>query len=225
MTKAETSPHATYVAHLEKGELAYQWSPDAGRAVFYPRLVCPYSGSTRLEWRVASGLGTVYSTTTVHPVKGEPFNVALIDCDEGFRLMSRVEDVNSDEVAVGTRVTFRVHRPGGEEEPQPVFVPAGAETKPAAAVSTIASRPLAKRGQTSTARRGSAAIVGVAESDLGQVAEDIKVFEVNRTVEQLSLDELLDLSEQHVEATHKPQVAHDGACKIADDVLVVRRER
>jgi hypothetical protein len=47
MTTA-ASPHATYVAHLAKGELAYQWSPDAARPVFYPRLVCPYSGSSRL---------------------------------------------------------------------------------------------------------------------------------------------------------------------------------
>ena len=113
MNKAEASPHDTFVAHLEKGELAYQWSAEAGRAVFYPRLVCPYSGSTRLEWRIASGLGTVYSTTTVHPVKGDPFNVALIDCDEGFRLMSRVEDIASDDVKIGMRVKFRVFaRPG-----------------------------------------------------------------------------------------------------------------
>ena len=30
------SPLAIYQAHLDKGELAYQWSPEAGRAVFYP---------------------------------------------------------------------------------------------------------------------------------------------------------------------------------------------
>ena len=57
MSKIETSPHATYVAHLERGELAYQYSAAAGRAVFFPRLVCPFTGTTDLEWRVASGLG------------------------------------------------------------------------------------------------------------------------------------------------------------------------
>lgn len=118
------SPHATYVAHLAKGELAYQWSPEARRAVFYPRLVCPFTGSSRLEWRIASGLGTVHSTTTVHPVEGTPFNVALIDCDEGFRLMSRVEDIAPESVKIGQRVRFRVHTPGGEDDPYPVFVPA-----------------------------------------------------------------------------------------------------
>lgn len=124
MSKLKTSPHATYTAHLEKGELAYQWSPTAGRPIFFPRVVCPYTGSTELEWRIASGKGTVYATTAVHPVEGQPFNVALIDCDEGFRLMSRVEGMLPADVKIGMRVAFRVHRPGGDEPPVPVFVAA-----------------------------------------------------------------------------------------------------
>lgn len=116
-------PLATYQAHLEKGELAYQWSPAAGKAVFYPRVICPFTGSNQLEWRVSSGLGTVYATTVVHPRAGAPYNVALIDCDEGFRLMSRVEDIAPEAVRIGMRVEFRVHRPGGDEPACPVFVP------------------------------------------------------------------------------------------------------
>ena len=119
------SPLAIYQAYLDKGELAYQWSPEAGRAVFYPRLVCPYSGSTVLEWRVASGLGTVYATTVTHPFPaGEAYNIALIDCDEGFRLMSRVEDIEPMAVRIGLRVKVRVHKPEGDEPAYPVFVPA-----------------------------------------------------------------------------------------------------
>ncbi|HJU32439.1 MAG TPA: OB-fold domain-containing protein [Hyphomicrobiaceae bacterium] len=124
MPAAEKSPLNTYLEHLEKGELAYQYSPEAKKAVFYPRVLCPFTGSARLEWRVSKGLGTVYSTTVVHPAKGAPYNVALIDCDEGFRLMSRVEDIDPMQVKIGQRVRFRVHRPGGEEPPCPVFVPA-----------------------------------------------------------------------------------------------------
>ncbi|MEZ5815632.1 MAG: acetyl-CoA acetyltransferase [Hyphomicrobiaceae bacterium] len=168
MASSEASPHATYVAHLEKGELAYQWSPNAGRAVFFPRLVCPFTGSTDLEWRISSGLGTVYSTTTVHSVDGKAFNVALIDCDEGFRLMSRVEDVAPDTITIGMRVAFRPHRPGGDEEPVPVFVPV-ADSKPAAPTAQRGPA-IARRKSAATARRGSVAIVGVAESDLGHVA-------------------------------------------------------
>ena len=120
----EASPLAVYQSYLDKGELAYQWSPAAGRAVFYPRLVCPYSGSTDLEWRIASGLGTVHATTVTHPQQGAPYNVALIDCDEGFRMMGRVEDIDPMQVAIGMRVRFRLHNAEGEQPAYPVFVPA-----------------------------------------------------------------------------------------------------
>ena len=120
------SPLALYQQHLDRGELAYQWSPEANRAVFYPRVICPHTGSDRLEWRVSAGLGTVYAATVVHPAReGALYNVALIDCDEGFRLMSRVEDIAPEDVRIGMRVKCRVHRPGGDEPPYQVFVPVG----------------------------------------------------------------------------------------------------
>ena len=118
------SPLAVYQAHLDKGELAYQWSPKAARAVFYPRVVCPYSGSTELEWRVASGLGTVYATTVTHPFKGDGYNIALVDCDEGFRMMGRVEEINPTAVKIGMRVKFRAHPAEGDQPTYPVFTPA-----------------------------------------------------------------------------------------------------
>lgn len=125
MTAPSQSPLAIYQTHLDKGELAYQWSPTAGRAVFYPRVICPYSGSTELEWRIATGLGTVYATTVTHPYQsGDPYNIALIDCDEGFRLMSRVEDIDPMAVKIGMRVRFRVHKPAGDAPAYPVFTPA-----------------------------------------------------------------------------------------------------
>jgi uncharacterized OB-fold protein len=124
MERSADSPLAIYQAHLDKGELAYQWSIEASRAVFYPRVLCPYTGSDRLEWRISQGLGTVHATTVVHPREGAPYNVALIDCDEGFRLMSRVEGIPPDQVRIGLRVRFRAHRPGGDEPAYPVFLPA-----------------------------------------------------------------------------------------------------
>ena len=117
MERMTQSPLTVYQAHLEKGELAYQWSPEAGKAVFYPRVICPFTGSDRLEWRISAGLGTVYATTVTHPREGAPYNVALIDCDEGFRLMSRVEDLPPEAVRIGMRVKFRVHRPGATSRP------------------------------------------------------------------------------------------------------------
>jgi uncharacterized OB-fold protein len=123
MERTTESPLAVYQAHLEKGELAYQWSPEAGKAVFYPRVICPFTGSDRLEWRLSAGLGAVYATTVTHPREGAPYNVALIDCDEGFRLMSRIEDIAPEAVRIGMRVRFRIHQPEDGEPPYPIFVP------------------------------------------------------------------------------------------------------
>ncbi|HLY89172.1 MAG TPA: OB-fold domain-containing protein [Acetobacteraceae bacterium] len=125
MANAATSPLGVYLEHLEKGELAYQFSPDANAAVFYPRIICPYTGKDNLEWRISEGLGTVHATTAVYPQKGDPYNVALIDMDEGFRLMSRVEEFPPLDVCIGMRVKLRVHPAEGDEPPYPVFIPAG----------------------------------------------------------------------------------------------------
>ena len=124
MHKVTQSPLARYREHLEKGELAYQFDRTTGTAVFHPRLIAPKSGSADLEWCVSSGLGTVYATTVNHPRDAAPYNVALIDLDEGFRMMSRVEELEPDSVKIGMRVKLRV-QPGGEGAagPLPVFVP------------------------------------------------------------------------------------------------------
>jgi uncharacterized OB-fold protein len=119
------SPYAIYVEHLQAGRLAYQYSRVAGKAVFFPRVLCPYSGEDCLEWRISKGQGTVYSTSVVYPRKGEPYNVALVDCDEGFRLMSRVEGLPPLEVAIGLRVQFHAHPADAQDDdPYPVFKPA-----------------------------------------------------------------------------------------------------
>ena len=123
MPNDATSPYATYLSHLEKGELAYQFSPAANRAVFFPRVTAPNGFSGTLTWKKSAGLGTVYATTFIAP-KGEPaYNVSLIDMDEGFRLMSRVENLAADKVRIGMRVKVRIHPAAGDEGPYPVFDP------------------------------------------------------------------------------------------------------
>lgn len=121
-TAVPGSPLAHYLAHLRRGELAYQVDAD-GRAVFYPRINAPSGSRGDLRWAVSSGLGTVHATTVIAP-KGEPaYNVALIDMDEGFRLMSRVESIAPADVHIGLRVKLRVLPAQGEDEPMPVFDP------------------------------------------------------------------------------------------------------
>ncbi len=121
MSEETAAPAAAYRRHLQNGKLGYQRCADCSAAVFYPRVLCPVCGSGALEWRESAGRGTVYATTAIHSRNRDPRNVVLVDLDEGFRMMSRVEGVPAEEVEVGTRVRFEVRR-GEEDEPVAVFV-------------------------------------------------------------------------------------------------------
>jgi uncharacterized OB-fold protein len=117
----QTSPLAAWREHLNAGHLAFQRDTATGKAVFYPRVAAPGSGNTALVWEVSKGLGTVYATTAIAQRDKAAYNVSLIDMDEGFRLMSRVESVAAEDVKIGQRVKVRIHQPGGDEAPYPVF--------------------------------------------------------------------------------------------------------
>jgi uncharacterized OB-fold protein len=121
--EAGASPLARFRAHLQRGELAYQYDTQSGRPVFYPRVLGPGTGNPDLQWRVSAGQGTVYAVTVISP-RGEPaYNVVLVDMDEGFRLMSRMEEIPAAEVRIGMRVRARVQAPADGTPPHPVFVP------------------------------------------------------------------------------------------------------
>jgi uncharacterized OB-fold protein len=98
----QSSPLGIYRAYCQQGHLAYQATPDA-EVVFFPRVAAPRSGQA-LSWHLSKGVGTVYATTVVHGKGHDPYNVALIDVDEGFRLMSQVHGVAAESVRIGQRV-------------------------------------------------------------------------------------------------------------------------
>jgi uncharacterized OB-fold protein len=119
--EAGEPPAEVYRRHLESGVLGFQRCADCGSAVFYPRVLCPVCGGHDLDWERSSGRGVIYATTAVYRQEGDPYNVVLVDVEEGFRMMSRVDGVPAEGVEVGARVRLRVDREG--DDPVPVFVP------------------------------------------------------------------------------------------------------
>ena len=111
--KAGAEEH--YQAALNEGRFLIQHCTACGRHVFYPRSICPHCWSERLDWVEPQGSGTVYSTTTVRrkPEAGGSYNVALIDLDEGVRLMSRVEGLPPTDVKIGMRVRAAITNENG----------------------------------------------------------------------------------------------------------------
>jgi uncharacterized OB-fold protein len=71
----------------------------------YPRAVCPQCLSSDLEWRAVSGRGRLHTFTVVHrgpkefPL-GTPYVLAIVELDEGPRLMSNLIGVAADPGAV-----------------------------------------------------------------------------------------------------------------------------
>lgn len=123
--QSEVGPEKTYFDALARGVWQIQSCQQCGRAVFYPRNVCPYCGGDRLDWFTPSGKGTVYSASTIYraPEAGGDYNVSLIDLDEGVRLMGGVEGCPPADVKIGMRVNARIGRP--EQPARLVFELAG----------------------------------------------------------------------------------------------------
>lgn len=100
-----------------------------GRAHWYPREVCPHCFGAELEWRPASGRGTVYACSTMPkpalPMLADrvPYVVALVELDEGPRMMTNVVDVAPDDVAVG-QVVELLWEPLTDGRHLPTFRPA-----------------------------------------------------------------------------------------------------
>jgi hypothetical protein len=111
---AAAGPEKTYFDALAEGRFILQHCTACERAVFHPRSLCPHCGATSLEWRTASGRGVVYATSVVRrrAEHGGDHNVALIELAEGPRLMSRVEGVAPEDVAIGTAVAAEVDLSG-----------------------------------------------------------------------------------------------------------------
>ena len=78
---------------------------------FYPRLYCMHCNSDTLEWVEASGPGIIYSYTIIYQNKSPefvldtPYNVAIVQLDEGPRLLSNIVGIEAVELKVDLPVT------------------------------------------------------------------------------------------------------------------------
>lgn len=109
------SAQTHYQAELDAGRFCLQQCLQCARHVFTPRELCPHCGAGTLRWVRASGAGTVYSVSTIARQRDEGgnYNVALIDLDEGVRMMGRVEGIAPEDVRIGQRVQGHVAQQQG----------------------------------------------------------------------------------------------------------------
>lgn len=79
---------------------------------FYPRAVCPECLAGGFEWVEATGRGTLYSFTVCHRPASEafadrvPYIVALVELQEGVRVLANLLDCAPERARVGMAVTL-----------------------------------------------------------------------------------------------------------------------
>lgn len=122
---------APYWEATREGRFVLPWCAACGRPHWYPREVCPHCLADAIEWRPASGRGVVYAASTMpRPampmLAGRvPYVVALVELEEGVRMMTNVVDVDPADVRVGMAVEL-CWEDLSDGRRLAVFAPAGA---------------------------------------------------------------------------------------------------
>lgn len=111
---AETLPFWQAAA---QGKLVYQRCSACKRAQFPPANHCPACGNRTLTWQESAASGSIHSHTTVQRAptaafkEDVPYVIALIDLDEGFRMMMnwRGDDPATARIGDRVRVVFEAN--------------------------------------------------------------------------------------------------------------------
>lgn len=118
------SPRRHFLDRAAQGELAFQ-RDGAGMAFFPPRVIAPKDGAAPV-WDVSAGRGVIHALTLARHKGEPPLALAMIEMDEGFRLMSNVLTATPESLRIGDRVEVAFRPLAEGEPPLPVFRPAEA---------------------------------------------------------------------------------------------------
>jgi uncharacterized OB-fold protein len=116
-------------AAAREGRLVMQACNACGHVRYPLNHVCPKCLSGEFTWKQLSGRATVYSSIVFHQVynpafaQDVPYNVSLIQLEEGPRMYSNVVGIPPSDVKVGDAVTV-VFDPVTPEISIPRFKPA-----------------------------------------------------------------------------------------------------
>ncbi|MDT0276148.1 Zn-ribbon domain-containing OB-fold protein [Blastococcus goldschmidtiae] len=122
----ETAP---YWEGAAAGELRVQQCTSCTEHYFYPRPFCPRCGSDDVAWKATSGRATLVSYVINHrplPPSDGPLVIALVQLEEGPRMMSNVVGVEPTPEQLPLGMPLRVIFEERGEYAIPVFTPAEA---------------------------------------------------------------------------------------------------
>lgn len=120
---------APFFDGAREGKLMLQHCTSCDGWSFPVRERCPHCFANALEWRQASGRGTLYTFAIMHQVMNPgfassvPYNVSQIDLEEGVRMVANVVGVTNDALRIGMKLEA-VFEDVGETVRIPKFRPA-----------------------------------------------------------------------------------------------------
>jgi len=98
-----------YFEAANQGKLLLKKCGDCGEVHHFPRGVCPFCLSSKVDWVEAKGTGTIYSYSVTRRAGPIPYCIAYVTLDEGVTVMTNIVDCDLDTVRIGQKVklTFK----------------------------------------------------------------------------------------------------------------------
>ncbi len=99
-----------YWAGAKEGKLLIQKCGGCERLRNFPSMGCPHCGTMKWTWVQSAGRGKIYSWIVVHPpvlpafADKVPYNVVLVELEEGTRIVSNLEGCPNDQIKIGMPV-------------------------------------------------------------------------------------------------------------------------
>lgn len=118
---------APFLDEAAGGRLVVQACRRCGTAHLPPRARCEACGHTAFEWRPAAGTGRLASFALLHRAPDErpvPYVYALVELDEGPRVISNLAGCEPQAVRVGMRLRVAFGDADEDGRRWPAFEPA-----------------------------------------------------------------------------------------------------
>ncbi len=104
----------------ESGKLLYGFCNACKEPHYFPRRLCPFCFSDKVDWKEASGRATVYTYSIMRRTPTGPFAIAYVTLEEGPSLLTNIVDSNLDAIRIGAPAKL-VFKPSEGGAPVPFF--------------------------------------------------------------------------------------------------------
>lgn len=106
-----------------QGKLMLKKCNDCGEVHHYPRALCPFCWSDKVEWFQAKGTGQIYTYSVTRRGGPTAYCIAYVTLDEGPKMMTNIVDCDLDTVRIGQKVKV-VFKKSENGTSVPMFAPA-----------------------------------------------------------------------------------------------------